>query len=332
VKVCIFGAGAIGGMLAVRLAQQGVDVSVVARGAQLEAIRGKGLTLVSGHGEQEKRDTVRIPASDKPVDLGPQDYVILCVKGYGLPQAAQSIAPLLEPDTCVVPAVNGIPWWFFHQWGGQLAGMQLKSCDPHDVLAQAIAPERILGAVAFQSGANLEPGVVRHNSGARMVFGEPSGVKTPRAEALAQAFAKAGFDATCTDNIRLEIWLKLFGNVSFNPVSVLSGVSTDRMIDEPGVHGLFAQMMTETAAIGRAIGLEVGMTPVNRIAMTRKLGRIKTSMLQDVESSRPLEVEAIIGSTVEVGRKLGIAMPFLESVYGLVRLRGEMLGLYKPEN
>lgn len=329
-KICIFGAGAIGGMLAVRLAQVGQEVSVVARGAQLAAIREKGLTLLSGAGASEKRDTVRVNASDKPAELGPQDHVILCVKGYGLAAAVQTIAPLLGDKTSVVPAVNGIPWWFFHQWGGALEGMQLDSCDPDGGIARAVAPERIIGAVVFQSGANVEPGVVRHNSGSRMVFGEPNNVKSERAEGLAKAFADGGFDASCTDNIRLEIWLKLFGNVSFNPVSVLAGVSTDRMIDDPGVRGLFAQMMGETAAIGRAINLEVGMAPEARIAMTRKLGRIKTSMLQDVESSRPLEIEAIIGATVEVGRKLGIAMPALEAVYGLTRLRGEALGLYQP--
>ena len=325
-KICIFGAGAIGGMLAVRLAQAGQEVSVIARGAQLAAIRERGLTLLSG----EKSDTVRLAASDNPADLGPQDHVILCVKGYGLPQAMQAIAPLLGPATSVVPAVNGIPWWFFSQWGGSLAGTQLKACDPDGVIARTVAPERIIGCVAFQSGANVAPGVVRHNSGSRMVFGEPGHARSARAEALAKAFADAGFESSCTENIRLEIWLKLFGNVSFNPVSVLSGVSTDRMIDEPGVHGLFAQMMGETAAIGLAMGIDVGMTPENRIAMTRKLGRIKTSMLQDVESGRPLEIEAIIGATVEVGRKLGVTMPFLEAVYGLTRLRGEMLGLYKP--
>ena len=324
-KICIFGAGAIGGMLAVRLTQAGHQVSVVARGAQLAAIREKGLTLLSG----EKRDTVQLKASDKPAELGVQDHVILCVKGYGLAQATTAIAPLLGSQTSVVPAVNGIPWWFFHQWGGALAGTRLQACDPDGSIADAVSPERIIGAVVFQSGANVEPGVVRHNSGSRMVFGELGNVKSERAEALAQAFKAGGFDASCTDNIRLEIWLKLFGNVSFNPVSVLAGVSTDRMIDDPGVHGLFVQMMSETAAIGRAIELEVGVTPENRIAMTRKLGKIKTSMLQDAESGRPLEIDAIIGATVEVGRKLGISMPALEAVYGLTRLRGDALGLYK---
>jgi 2-dehydropantoate 2-reductase len=325
-KICIFGAGAIGGMLAVRLTQAGHEVSVIARGAQLAAIRERGLTLLSG----DKSDTVKLGASDKAADLGPQDHVILCVKGYGLPAAVGSIAPLLGAHTSVVPAVNGIPWWFFNQWGGALAGMQLKACDPDGVLAKAIAPERIVGAVVFQSGANVEPGVVRHNSGSRMVFGEPDGSKSARAEALAKAFADSGFESTCTDDIRREIWLKLFGNVSFNPVSVLAGVSTDRMIDEPGVHAMFAQMMSETAAVGRAIGIDISMAPESRIAMTRKLGRIKTSMLQDAESNRPLEIDAIIGATVEVGRKVGVPLPFIEAVYGLTRLRGEMTGLYKP--
>lgn len=325
-KICIFGAGAIGGMLAVRLALAGHAVSVIARGAQLAAIRERGLTLLSG----DQRDTVMLAASDQAADLGPQDHVILCVKGYGLPAAVGQIAPLLGPRTSVVPAVNGIPWWFFNQWGGALVGTRLKACDPDGVLAKAIAPERIIGAVVFQSGANVEPGVVRHNSGSRMVFGEPGNVKSERVEGLAKAFADSGFDSSSTDNIRLEIWLKLFGNVSFNPVSVLAGVSTDRMIDEPGVHGMFVQMMSEVAAVGRAIGIDITMAPENRIAMTRKLGRIKTSMLQDAESNRPLEIEAIIGATVEVGRKLGVPMPFIEAVYGLTRLRGEMTGLYQP--
>jgi 2-dehydropantoate 2-reductase len=324
-RICIFGAGAIGGTLAVRLALAGHEVGVVARGAQLAAIRERGLTLLSG----DESDTMRPAASDNPADLGTQDHVILCVKGYGLPQAAQSIAPLLGPATTVVPAVNGIPWWFFHQWGGALAGTQLKACDPDGAIAQAVSPERIVGCVVFQAATNVEPGVVRHSSGSRMVFGEPSHAKSARAQGLAQAFADAGFDSVCTDNIRLQIWLKLFGNVSFNPASVLAGVSTDRMIDEPGVQGMFVQMMAETAAIGRAIGIDAGISPVNRIAMTRKLGAIKTSMLQDAEAGRPLEIEAIIGATVEVGRKLAVPMPFLEAVHGLVRLRGATLGLYK---
>ena len=325
-KICVFGAGAIGGMLAVRLAQAGHAVSVVARGAQLAAIRENGLTLLSG----DKIDTVRLAASDQAADLGPQDHVILCVKGYGLAAAVQSIAPLLGAATTVVPAVNGIPWWFFNQWGGALAGTQLRACDPDGAIARSVAPERIIGCVVFQSGANVAPGVVRYNSGSRMVFGEPDNSRSARAEGLARAFTEAGFVSNCVDDIRLEIWLKLFGNVSFNPVSVLAGVSTDRMIDEPGVHELFVRMMSETAAIGRAMGIKVGVTPEARIAMTRKMGQIKTSMLQDAESARPLEIEAIIGATVEVGRKLGVPMPFLESVYGLTRLRGEMLGLYHP--
>ncbi len=302
-RICIFGAGAIGGTLAVRLALAGHEVSVVARGAQLAAIRERGLTLLSG----DKNDTVRPVVSDNPADLGTQDHVILCVKGYGLPQAMQSIAPLLGAATTVVPAVNGIPWWFFHQWGGALAGTQLEACDPDGAIARAVPPERIVGCVVFQAATNVEPGVVRHSSGSRMVFGEPSHARSARAEALAKAFADAGFDSACSDNIRLEIWLKLFGNVSFNPASVLAGVSTDRMIDQPGVHAMFAQMMTETAAIGRAVGIDAAVSPVNRIAMTRKLGAIKTSMLQDAEAGRPLEIEAIIGATVEVGRKLGRA-------------------------
>ena len=325
-RICIFGAGAIGGMLAVRLTQAGHEVSVIARGAQLAAIRERGLTLLSG----EKSDTVKLAASDKAADLGPQDHVILCVKGYGLPQAVGQIAPLLGADTSVVPAVNGIPWWFFNQWGGTLEGTQLKACDPDGVIARAVAPERVIGAVVFQSGANVEPGVVRHNSGSRMVFGEPNNARSERAQGLAKAFADAGFDSSCSDDIRREIWLKLFGNVSFNPVSVLAGVSTDRMIDEPGVHAMFVQIMGEVAAVGRAIGIDITMAPAERVAMTRKLGRIKTSMLQDAESNRPLEIDAIVGATVEVGRKVGVPMPFIEAVYGLTRLRGEMTGLYKP--
>ena len=323
-KICVYGAGAIGGVLGVRLALAGHAVSLVARGPHLAAIRARGLTLLHG----EERHTVRFAASENAADFGPQDAVIVALKAHSLTAAAQGIAPLLGEHTSVVTAINGVPWWFFHGWGGALDGRALKACDPDGRIAQAIAHERIIGGVVFLAADVPEPGVVRHNSGNRVLLGEPSQPASPRVDALAGALAGAGFDARASANIRRDIWLKLWGNVCYNPVSVLTGTDTRRMLDDPHLYALFVAMMREAAAVGNALGLDLSGSVEDRIAMTRKLGGIKTSMLQDAEAGRPIELDAIVASTIEVAQMVGVPTPFNDTVFGLVRVRAANLGLY----
>ena len=323
-KICIYGAGAIGGTIGARLALAGHEVSLIARGAHLDAICTNGLTLLRG----AERSVVKLPASANAADLGAQDVVIVALKSHTLAAAVTGIAPLLGPDTAVVTAMNGVPWWFFEGWGGALQGTRLASCDGDGRIAQALASRRIIGSVVYMAADVPQPGVVRWNSGQRLVFGEPSHQLSPRVEELTKALVEAGFETEATDNIRRELWLKLLGNLCFNPVSVLTGVSTDVMLDDPHMHGLFAGMMREAIAVANALGLGITVEPEARIAQTRKLGAIKSSMLQDVEAGRPIELDAIVGSVVEIAAHLGIDTPFINAVFGTVRVRAAQLGLY----
>ena len=324
-KVCIFGAGAIGGILGVRLALAGHDVSLVARGAHLAAIRADGLALLNG----DKREVVRMPASANAADLGVQDVVIIALKCHALAPAIEGLAPLLGRDTIILTAMNGIPWWFFNGWGGTLAGSRLIACDPVGALGAAVAPARVVGGVVFLAANVPEPGVVHWTSGTRFILGEPSHEPSPRVASLTAAFAGTGIEAVASDNIRREIWMKLLGNLCFNPVSVLTGTSTDVMLDDPHMHGLFVGMMREAIKVANALDLGITVKPEERIAQTRKLGPIKSSMLQDVEAGRPIELDAIVGSVVEIAARLGIDTPFINAVFGTVRVRAAQLGLYR---
>ena len=326
-KICIFGAGAIGGSLGVRLALAGHQVSLLARGAHLAAIRANGLTLLHG----DERYNVRLKASDNPAELGEQDAVIIALKSHTLAAAVHGIAPLLGRDTSVVTAMNGVPWWFFNGWGGALEGTALAACDADGRIARAIAPARVVGGVVFVAANVPEPGVVRWTSGGRMVLGEPAHRPGARVGTLTEALVGAGFEAIAANAIRREIWMKLLGNLCFNPVSALTGVSTDLMLDDRHLSALFAGMMTEAIAVANALGLDITIKPEERMAQTRKLGPIKSSMLQDMEAGRPIELDAIVGSVVEIAARLGIDTPFINSVYGAVRVRAAALGLYpKP--
>jgi len=322
-KITIVGAGAIGGYFAARLSASGQQVSVMARGKTLEAIRTHGMRLDS----EGKHFAERVPASDKAADLGVQDVVIITVKAPALPAAAQSISPLLGPQTIVVPAVNGIPWWYFLEGGGRLTGHRLRAVDPVGATEAAISAARVVGCVVFPACSSIEPGYVKHASGNRVVFGEPAGAGSDRVTRITEAFKTAGFGAEASDNIRREIWLKLLGNLCFNPVSALVGCTTDELIDDPRLHALFVGVMSEALALGTALGIPVDIKPADRIAITRKLGTVKTSMLQDVEAGRPLEVEGIVGAAVEAAEAIGHPAPLLSAVYALVRRRAEVLGL-----
>ena len=322
-KIGIIGAGAIGGFFAARLALAGHTVSVLARGATLSALRERGQGLESA-GLSHR---VPVRASDQAKDLGVQDVVILAVKAPSLPQILGALAPMSDENTLVVPALNGLPWWFFLGACGPLAGHRLASVDPGGLIEQAIELPKVLGCVVFPSCSVRAPGHVVHASGNRVVFGEPAGVASDRAAAIASVFQQAGFDAEASAAIRQEIWLKLLGNACFNPVSLLTRSATDIMIDDPAIHALFVAMMKESLAVGAAVGIDVTIEPAQRLALTRRLGHIKTSMLQDALSHRPVEIEAISGALVEVAAASGVPAPLINAVHAMARLHAVSAGL-----
>lgn len=317
-KICIFGAGAIGGLVAARLARAGTaEVSLVARGAHLQAIRDKGLTLRSAAGDF----TVRPAASDRPQDLGPQDFIILGVKAMAIAGVIPQIAPLLGPHTAVLFAQNGLPWWYFHRHGGPHDGKQLESVDPGGLIWKGLGPERALGCIVWQAAEVEAPGIIRHNYGDRMPVGEPSGERSDRALALSRLLTEAGIKSPVQPNLRNEIWLKLWGNLSFNPVSVLTGGTLAELAGNPGTRRVIATMMEEARIIAEDLGIRFGITTEERMDMASKVGAHRTSMLQDVEAGRPTEIEALLGSVIELGRLTGRPTPALQLVYDLARFR-----------
>ena len=326
-KICVIGAGAIGGFFGARLAQGFADVSVVARGATLHALQKNGWVLESGG----QRQAAPVRAVADAAQLGVQDLVILAVKAYALADIAPLVQPLLGPDTLVLPALNGVPWWFTQSGSGLPTTGALASTDPTGAISAAIPAQAVLGAVVYPACSSPEPGVARHHSGSKVVFGEPGSAPgaapTVRLAALVAMLRAAGFDAESSTDIRTEVWKKLLGNACFNPVSLLTGSATDLLIDDPGIHKLFVAMMRETLAVGAALGLHPGTQPEERIALTRKLGNIKTSMLQDAEAGRAVEIEAILGAVAELGGKLDVATPTLDVVLALARMRARTFGL-----
>ncbi|MGB3126013.1 MAG: 2-dehydropantoate 2-reductase [Pseudomonas sp.] len=322
-RITVVGAGAIGGFLACKLHAAGHDVSVVARGATLEAIRAQGLQLHSG----DDLLIARLHATANPDELGVQDVVIFAVKAPALPSAVINTKALIGPNTVVVPAINGLPWWYFLQTTHALSGLRLQAVDPGGVIEQGVPSDAVIGCVVFPSCAVLSPGVIKHMSGSKIVFGEPAGGLSARVEAITTVFLDAGFDAQADQNIREQIWLKLLGNACFNPVSLLVGCATDAMIDDPFLHALCVDMMAELLELGRQLGISPEIDPTQRIAITRKLGTVKTSMLQDVEGHKPVEIEAILGALMAVADQVGAPMPRTRTVYALARMRAKTLGL-----
>lgn len=326
-KVCIYGAGAIGGWLGVRLAQAGCKLDVVARGATLEALRRGGLSVVNT--QSESRTTVRVNASADPKDLGVQALIVVAVKAPSLPAVAQQIAPLLGPDTIVLTAMNGVPWWFLQGgFGGALAGAQLQAVDPGGKIAEAIPARHVIGGVVHASCSLDAPGVVRHHFGNGLIIGEPSGEATPRAQALFELLVRAGIEARLSPQIQKDVWYKLWGNMTVNPISALTGCTTDKILADDLVRGLVSTIMLEAKEIGARIGIPIADSPEDRHAVTRKLGAFKTSMLQDVEAGRPVELDALTTAVRELGQLAGVATPFTDALLGLARLRTRQLGLY----
>jgi 2-dehydropantoate 2-reductase len=327
-RIAIIGAGAIGGWIGVRLAKAGNAVSVLARGATLAAIQKNGWTLRSADGD----DTRAVAASDDPAALGEQDLVVLALKGPALPSVAPSLLPLIGPETVVVPAMNGVPWWFMLGDAGEASHLQLDSVDPGGVIAASIPARSIIGSVVHASASVEAPGITVHKAGNGIILGEPGGTISARLDAVATIFEAAGFDVTRSTDIRRDIWYKLWGNLTMNPISALTGATCDRILDDPLVRGFVLSCMAEAQAIGNRIGCTIDQAGEDRILVTRKLGAFKTSMLQDAENGRPLEIDQLLAAPREIAQALGIATPSLDALLGLTRQFAISGGLYPPLN
>lgn len=326
-KVCIIGAGAIGGFIGAKLAAAGhCETSAVARGATLAALREHGWRLRTADGALI---TGPVTASDRPEALGPQDLVVIAVKGPALPEVARNIAPLLGADTVVLPAMNGVPWWFCQGTAG-VGDTPLQSVDPGGTIAAAIALPRVIGCVVHASTSTPEPGLVQQKMGQRLIIGEPAGGRSERASRIAELLAAAGFDVDHSADVRQDIWYKLWGNMTMNPVSAITGATMDRILDDELVRGFCSSAMREAQAIGAKIGCPIAETPQDRHAVTRKLGVFKSSMLQDVEAGRPLELDSLVAAVRELGERVGVATPSIDALLGLTRLFGRVRGLYPP--
>lgn len=316
-KICVYGAGAIGGYLGAELARAGSDVTLVARGAHLAAMKRNGLTLLVG----DERRVVPVRCTDDTAEVGPQDYVVLAVKAQAVAPALDSLRPLLGPGTAVVTAQNGILWWYTYGLAGPLANRHLESADPGGRIWRALGPQRAIGCVVYPSCEIVAPGVVRHLEGNRFMLGEPDGSRSARVVALAEAIAAAGLKAPVRDRIRDDIWFKLLGNATFNPVSVLTGATLVQMATDTQGRELIRRLMGEVVAVAEKLGVDFPMDVGKRIDGAAKVGGHKTSMLQDYEQGRPLELDALVTSVVELGRLAGVPTPALELVLDLVRLR-----------
>ncbi len=324
-KICIFGAGAIGGYVAAKLAQTDVDVSVVARGPHLDAIQEKGLTLLED-GENPK--TVPIRASDNAADLGPQDYVFITLKAHSVPAVVDSMQPLIGDETTIVSGVNGVPWWYFHKLGGPYEGTRLASVDPGNVQWDGFGPDRVLGCVVYPAAEVIVPGSIKHIEGNRFSLGEPDGSKSSRAAKLSAALSAAGLRAPVRPRIRDEIWLKLWGNLSFNPISALTHSTLDVLCTDQGSRSVARGMMLEAQEIGEKLGVKFPIDVEKRLDGGAAVGAHKTSMWQDLELRRPMEIDALVTSVQELGQLTGISTPIIDTVASLVKLRAKIAGLY----
>jgi 2-dehydropantoate 2-reductase len=315
-KICIYGAGAIGGYLGAQLAGTQAEVSLVARGPHLTAMRERGLALISG----DARRTVSVNCTDDPRALGPQDYVILTLKAHSTLPILDHLKPLLGPQTAIVTAQNGILWWYFHAFPGPLENRHLEAADPGGRIWRALGPERAIGCVVYPSCEIVEPGVVRHIEGTRFMVGEPDGSKSARVTALSELLTAAGLKAPVRKKIRDDIWFKLLGNATFNPVSVLTRATLEQMGRDPEAREVIRRMMTEAAAVATALGTSFAMDIEKRIDAAVEVGAHRTSMLQDFEQGRPLELDALVAAVTEMGRLVSLPTPTLDAILALVRL------------
>ncbi|WP_338926707.1 2-dehydropantoate 2-reductase [Mycetohabitans endofungorum] len=323
-NITIVGAGAVGGLLASRLAQSGVPIKVLARGAQLEAIRSRGLTLI----EDGESKIAHAHATDDPTLLGAQDIVFVCLKGHALVDAAASLAPLIGPHTRIVSVMNGVPWWFLHQFGGACADRRLESVDPGGVVSAALPVAQADGLVVHLAASVRKPGVIVRNKGNLLIARAPHDTSDAVQHEIVRLLQDARFDVSLASSIQHEIWAKLWGNMTMNPISVLTGSTADVILDDPLTARLVAEVMREAQAIGAKLGLDMGMSVEQRNAQTRQLGAFKTSMLQDAEAGRPMEIDGIVSAPYELARMSGVPTPYLDMLLGLIRLKGRSMGLY----
>jgi 2-dehydropantoate 2-reductase len=329
-RVCIVGAGAIGGLIGARLgldaAPGAIELSALARGATLQALQRDGLRLIDAAQPEGRRVALRAAACGD--ELGEQDLVVIAVKAPALPAVASQVAALLHEHTAVLVAMNGVPWWFFDHASGPCAGLHLASVDAGDVVRSAIPTRHVIGCVVHASAASVAPAVVRHGRGDGLIIGEPAGASTPRTRSVAERLERAGFAVTVSPHIQRDIWFKLWGNMTMNPLSALTLATCDRLLDDPLVRAFASAVMAEAQAIGARFGCDIDQTPDDRHAVTRKLGAFKTSMLQDLEAGRTLELDTLVGAVREIGAHLGLATPNIDTLFGLTRVLGQSKGLY----
>ncbi|MFM0237598.1 2-dehydropantoate 2-reductase [Paraburkholderia phytofirmans] len=326
-KAAIYGAGAIGGWMGVKLAQAGHDVSVVARGETLNALREHGLRLIEGGATH----AVKVNASENPADLGVQDLVVVAVKGPAMASVAARIAPLLGAQTIVLTAMNGVPWWFCDGLGADFAGKRLKSIDPDGAIATAIPSAQTVGCVVHASCLVEAPGIIRHHQGNGLIIGEASGRASERVAALAAKLAAAGFNASASAQIQRDVWYKLWGNMTMNPISAITGATTDRILSDELVRNFVTSIMLEAKEIGARFGIPIDQDPEDRHEVTLKLGAMKTSMLQDVQAGKAVELDALVAAVRELGQLTGVATPYTDALLGLARLHARTLGLYPKQ-
>lgn len=325
-KICIFGAGAIGGFLGAKLAMSGSDVTLIARGPHLAAMQKHGLRLIQ-NGEEWATE---VRAFEDPAEAGPQDYVFITLKAHSVPFIVDALQPLLGPKTSVVWGVNGIPWWYFYSLDGVYEGKRLESLDPGGIQWNGIGPERIIASVVYPAAEVVGPGVIQHILGDRFSLGEPDGSRSDRARALADSLIGAGFRAPIRPRIRDELWVKLWGNVSFNPISALTGTTLEHMGQDKELRAVIRRMMIEAQNVAEALSVKFSIDIDKRLEGGFAVGAHKTSMLQDLERGRPMEIDALVGSVAEMGRLTGITTPTIDTVLALVRSRARLAGCYTP--
>ena len=322
-KICIFGAGAIGGYMGVKLAQIGTDVSLVARGPHLEAMKKNGLRLIEG----ESDVTVPVEASENPEDLGFQDYLIITLKAHSVPSIIEKVRPLVNEKTTIVSGVNGIPWWYFHKIGGEFEGIKLASVDPGNIQWESFGPSKVLGCVVYPAAEVLEPGVIKHIEGNRFSLGEPDGSKSDRALKLSKVLTEAGLKAPVRPKLRDEIWVKLWGNLSFNPISALTHATLDVLCTDIGTREVARKMMLEAQSIAEKLGVKFPIDVERRIDAAAAVGAHRTSMLQDLDQGRPMEIDALVTSVQELGRITKTPTPTIDVVLSLIKLRARSANL-----
>ncbi len=322
-KICIFGGGSIGGLLAVNLEKIGINVSIIARGQHLEVMKKNGLTLIDPTGEEK---TAFVTCTDEPLSLGVQDYLFLTIKSPALLPSLQAMKPLIGKDTTIITCMNGIPHWYFHKIDNKYANYKIKSLDPNLVIDTILPPDNIVGSVVYPACEIVKAGTIKHIAGNRFSLGEPEGSESDRLKFISDILKRAGFRAPIQKNIRDEIWLKLIGNLSFNPISALTGATLEQICNDQGTEAIVRAMMTEAKTIAEKLGAKINMSIEKRIEGARKVGAHKTSMLQDIEAGKPIEIDAIIIAVKELGELTCSPTPYIDTILNLTLQKAKLIG------